>query len=481
MTESGRHGKSPSLRRRLLLFLLVPMLALLLVDAAVTYFVALSYSNRVHDSGLEDDLATLAQLFRVNQTSGELPPEARFLLEYDPDGHNYYAVRSSKHGLISGNGAFLQAQAPPPDAQPRLYDSKLGGKRLRAAELSVRSPSDAQNILTIAIAETLNDRRLRARQILLLTIPLQSVLIVGILSLVWLGVTRGLRILEPLTRRLAAREHELGPISGADVPVEILPLTQTIDALFARLGAVLEAQKRFMADAAHQLRTPLAGLSLHTERALSDPTPETLHDALEHIHKLTGRTTRTAMQLLALTRASDPRSELHDFASLDLAVLVPDIVGARVQEALQADIDLGYHGPRGRAMVMGAADSLRELLDNLIDNAVRYAGPGARVTVSVRCPPGEGVVLQVEDNGPGVPPELWPRLGERFFRAPGAREGGSGLGLAIVGQIASQHHAQLVYSSAKSGGLCVSVQFPPASSRPAWEAADFSPGKAQAS
>jgi two-component system sensor histidine kinase TctE len=461
MPESGSDGKSPSLRRRLLLFLLVPMLALLLVDGAVTYFVALSYSNRVHDSGLEDDLRTLAQMFRLKRTSGELPEEARFLLEYEPNGHNYYAVRSSKHGLISGNGAFAQPEAPPPDAQPRLYDSELGGKRLRAAELSLRSPADAQDVLTIAIAETLNDRRLRARQILLLTIPLQTVFILGILSLVWLGVTRGLRILEPLTRRLAAREHELGPISGADVPVEILPLTQTIDALFARLSTVLEAQKRFMADAAHQLRTPLAGLSLHTDRALSDPSPETLRDALEHIHKLTGRTTRTAMQLLALTRASNPLHATDASTPVDLALLVPEIVGARVQEALHADIDLGYEGPHAGALILGVADSLRELLDNLIDNALRYAGAQARVTVRVQHLPAGGVALQVEDDGPGVPPELWSRLGERFFRAPGAHEGGSGLGLAIVGQIASQHHARIAYSSATGGGLRVSVQFPP--------------------
>ena len=343
------------------------------------------------------------------------------------------------------------------DAQ-RLFEI---GKRLRAAELSLRSPADAQDILTIAIAETLNDRRLRARQILLLTIPLQTIFILGILSLVWLGVTRGLRILEPLTRRLAGREHELGPISGADVPVEILPLTQTIDALFARLSTVLEAQKRFMADAAHQLRTPLAGLRLHTERALSDPSPETLRDALEHIHKLTGRTTRTAMQLLALTRASNPPDATDDSTHVDLALLVPEIVGARVQEALHADIDLGYAGPHAGAIILGVADSLRELLDNLIDNALRYAGAQARVTVSVRHLADGGVALQVEDDGPGVPPELWSRLGERFFRAPGAREGGSGLGLAIVGQIANQHHARIVYSSAAGGGLRVSVQFPP--------------------
>ena len=465
MTEQVVGGKSPSLRRRLLLFLLVPMLALLLVDATVTYLVALHYSNRVHDSGLEDDLSTLAQLFRLKRTSGELPEEARFLLEYDPDGHNYYAVQSSKRGVISGDGALLRHNSPPADSVPRLYNAKIGGKRLRAAELSLVSPIDPQDILSVSIAETLNDRHLRARQILLLSIPLQTALILGILSLVWLGVTRGLRILEPLTRRLAAREHELGPISGADVPVEILPLTQTIDVLFARLRAVLESQKRFIADAAHQLRTPLAGLSLHTERALSDPTPDALRDALEHIHKLTQRTTRTATQLLALTRINNPGRDARDYTRVDLARVVPEVVSARVQEALRADIDLGYHGPHGNAWIFGDADSLQELLENLIDNALHYAGQGALVTVSVRRLADDGVVLQIEDDGPGVPPELWSRLGERFFRAPGASEGGTGLGLAIVQQIASQHHAQIVYSSATDGGLRVSVQFPPPTKR----------------
>ena len=461
MAEQVARGKSPSLRRRLLLFLLVPMLALLLVDASVTYWVALHYSNRVHDSGLENDLSTLAQMFRLRRTSGELPEEAQFLLEYDPNGHNYYAVRSSQHGVISGNEALLRAAVPPPDSVPQLYDANIGGKSLRAAELSLVSPIDAQDILTISIAETLHDRLLRARQILLLTVPLQAALILGILVLVWLGVARGLRILEPLTRRIAAREHELGPISGPDVPVEILPLTQTIDALFARLRAVLESQKNFVADAAHQLRTPLAGLSLHAERALSDPSPDTLKDALGHIHKLTQRTTRTAVQLLALTRASSPSREQRDYARVNLARLVPELVAERVHEALLADIDLGYHGPNATAWIMGDADSLQELLDNLIDNALRYAGRGARVTVGVRRRDDDGVVLQIEDSGPGVPPELWSRLGERFFRVPGAGEGGSGLGLAIVQQIASQHRAQLVYSASAEGGLRVSVQFPP--------------------
>lgn len=461
MRERTTVPKSPSLRRRLLLFLLVPMLALLLVDAGVTYAVALSYSNRVHDSDLADDVRTLAQMFLSERISGDLSAQARFLLEYDPDGHNYYTVRSNRRGLLSSNDPFPQPAAPPVGGSPRLFDSSVNGKALRAAELSIRSPDDPAEILTVSIAETLHDRHERARQILLLTVPLQTILILSMLLLVWLGVTRGLRILQPLTRRLAAREHELGPISDTDVPVEILPLTRTIDGLFARLGTVLALQERFMADAAHQLRTPLAGLSLHAERALTGVSPETVKDALEHIHRLTQRTARTSTQLLALNRAQNPWHESQHNQPVDLARVVPELVATRIHEALQVEIDLGYSGPDERALVSGDVASLQELVDNLIDNALRYAGTGARVTVSVLPLPDHGVLLQVEDNGPGAPPEVLARLGERFYRAPGAREGGTGLGLAIVQQIAGKHHARVAFGAASGGGLRVTVQFPP--------------------
>ncbi len=459
MHEATAAPKSPSLRRRLLLFLLIPMLALLLVDALVTYAMALSYSNRVHDSDLMDDVHTLAQMVLSEHISGDLSAQAQFLLEYDPDGHNYYAVRSNQRGLLSSNVPFPQPAAPPADGKARLFDSIVHGKPLRAAELSIRSPEYPGEVLTISMAETLHDRHESARQILFLSIPLQTVLILSMLLLVWLGVTRGLRILQPLTRRLAKREHELGPISDTDVPVEILPLTRTIDGLFGRLATARELQERFMADAAHQLRTPLAGLSLHAERALSAANPETVKDALEHIHRLTQRTARASSQLLALTRAQSPWRAAQDNQPVDLAQVMPELVAARIHEALRGDIDLGYQGPDAPAWMSGDVASLQELVDNLIDNAVRYAGKGAQVTVSVLLQPGHGVLLQVEDNGPGVPPDVLTRLGERFFRAPGAREGGTGLGLAIVQQIAARHAARVAFGKACGGGLRVTVHF----------------------
>lgn len=460
-SSSGKGGhRRPSLRRRLLLVLLLPMLLLLVVDAVATYVLALKYSNHVHDADLMDDVITLAQMYRDGGVSGDISKDARFLIEYDPDGHNYYSVRSSLHGLISGNGVFRQPLPPPPDAAPKMFDSRLSGTALRGATLSMRSTHDPQDIVTVSIAETLHDRQQRARQILMITVPLEMALIAGVLLLVWLGVARGLYVLHPLTRRLAARERELEPITGPDVPVEILPLTRTIDDLFERLRDVLSLQERFIADAAHQLRTPLAGLRLQVDRARASHDPGEVHAALELIDQLVQRTARTSQQLLALTRAQGPWRPRPAGTEMDLAGLVTRAVGLRVPEALRAGIDLGYQGPSSPLSIHGDPEVLQDMLDNLIDNVLRYAGRGAHATVSVQALPDGSVLLQVEDTGPGVPAEALARLGERFFRVSGSGAYGTGLGLAIVREVAQQHGALVAFAMADGGGLRISLQFP---------------------
>lgn len=454
-------GLRPSLRRRLLIFLLIPMAALLVLDAGLTYGVALSYANRVHDRDLSDDALTLAKMMGNQQLGSELTPQARFLLEYDPDGHSYFSVRSSQRGLLAGNPLLPQpAHTPPLDAAPMLFDTQLGKHPLRAAAIHMLSQRDPGDSLIITVADTLRDRRQQAREILLLATVMQTLLLICVLSLVWFGVNHGLRVLDPLTARLAARSHELTPIGRDDVPQEILPLTRTIDALFGRLRSMLALHDRFIADAAHQLRTPLAGLSLHVERALADPRPETVADALAHIHRLTQRAARTSSQLLALTRAQASPVDAVDRSLLDLSRLIPEAVSLRVHEALSAGVDLGYQGPRQPLCIIGDAACVQDLLDNLIDNSIRYAGRGSTVTVTLQSHPDGGVSLSVEDDGPGVPPALLPRLSERFFRAPGSSEDGSGLGLAIVQRIAERHHAEVIYQLGEVRGLCVEVRFP---------------------
>lgn len=460
MAETPQRVAPPSLRRRLLAFLLIPVGGLLLLDALLTYGVALAYSNRVHDNDLSDDALTLAQMLRDDKFSGDLSPQARFLLEYNPDGHSYFSVHSSRRGRLASNEQFPHPPAPAVGAAPLLYSTQLGQRSLRATMVTLHPASDPTDTVTVTIAETLRDRHRKAREILLLAVPLQTLLILSVLSLVWFGVRYGLRVLQPLTTRLASRESELTPIGEADVPLEILPLTRTIDALFARLRDAVAVQERFLADAAHQLRTPLTGLRLHVERALADPCPATVRDALEHIRQLTLRATRTSTQLLAMTRAQSPLTAPSLHEPVELTRLARETVGLRVHEALATGVDLGYHGPSRPLCIHGDAASLEELLDNLIDNCLRYAGRGSTVTISVLVLPNGGVGLRVEDDGPGVPEALLSRLGERFFRAPGNREDGTGLGLAIVQRIAERHHANVTYRRAAQQGLSVEVHFP---------------------
>ena len=457
-----RRPRRPSLRRRLLIWLLIPMTLVLLLDAGLSYGVALGYANQVHDRDLSDDVLTLANMLGNNTLGGPLGPQARFLLEYDREGQSYFSVRSTRQGLLAGNAQLSStAGTPALDAAPALYDTRMDRHALRAATIRKSNPQDPTDSLIVTVAETLRDRHQQAREILLLAIIMQSSLIVCLLLLVWFGVSRGLRVLDPLTARLANRSHELTPIDGADVPQEIQPLTRTIDALFSRLRDMLALHDRFIADAAHQLRTPLTGLSLHVERALADPRPATVSDALTHIQRLTGRAARTSSQLLALTRAQATLPEGHDPAPLDLGKLIPEAVSQRVHEAIRCGVDLGYES-HGQVMnILGDASSLQDLLDNLIDNAMRYAGRGSTVTVGLTAHADGSVSLSVEDNGPGVAPELLPRLTERFFRVDGSHEDGSGLGLAIVQRIVERHHATVNCTLAEPHGLRIEVRFPP--------------------
>lgn len=453
-----------SLRKRLLAFLLIPLMLLLLVEALLTYTGALIYSNSVHDRDLASSTETLAQMMRDGDTDGPLSEQASFLLQYDPEGRNsfnYFSIVSTRHGVMAGSNRLVPPAGIGLEAgkEPRLFDLQFDKRRLRAASAIIENPHEAGDQLIVTIGETLRDRRLRAREILLLTIPAQLLLIAAVFVLVWFGVRVGLRQLDPLTARLAAREHDLAPISDDDVPVEILPLTRTIDDLFARLRGMLALQERFIADAAHQLRTPLAGLRVHVERAQSDPSPETVRDALQHISRLTLRATRTSTQLLALTRAQSPGRDASSHRLVNLARLIPEILALRVHEAIAAGVDLGYDGPAEPVWIDGDLASLQELVDNLLDNSLRYAGRGAEVTVAIAEDAGT-VCLSVEDNGPGVPPDYLSRLGERFFRVPGSNEEGTGLGLAIVQRLAEGHRARVRYLAGSQGGLRVEVLFP---------------------
>lgn len=450
--------RPPSLRRRLLTILVVPMALAWLGSGVLIYVLALHYANISYDRSLADGARALERLIRSDSGHQELSPQVRILMEYESAEPSYYAVRSLRHGVLASN---LELPVPVPvpvmDAAPRLDSIVADGRSLRVASLALPG-EDSSDLIVVSVAETLGARHALAREILVGTLPIVLLLIALVLVLVWVGVARGLRLLDPLVDQLAQRRaRDLSPLDQSEVPLEIRPLTHTIDALLARLRELLELQERFIADAAHQLRTPLAGLRLQAERALGDPRPDSVRDALAHVERLSAGAGRAAGQLLALARAQtgENRTEWND---VDLARLARDYVAERVPDAIAAHIDLGYEGPLQGADVTGDAVMLREALVNLVDNALNYAGEYGTVTVSLEREL-RTVALVVEDSGPGVAEEWWPRLGERFFRPPESRRAGSGLGLAIVRRIAESHGATVMFGRGRDGrGLRVTLR-----------------------
>ena len=434
------------------------MLGLLIFNTILAYYVALDYSNRIHDRNLIDDTHSFAQMLSTMPVTSDLSPQARFLIEYDPDGHRYFNVDSSRKGTLSGNADF-SPYAPSQDCtgvHPALYDGTLNGQQVRMATVCTRAMNDPQDELAVTVAESMADRRQRAREILMIIIPLMTMLALGTAALVWFGVTYGLRILTPLRTRLAQRRGELAPISDADVPEEIQPLISTIDDLFARQAEMITLQNRFIADAAHQLRSPLAGMALHVDQALAHGDPDTVREALQHPPPQPAYRAGQH-QLLALSRAQTVPETVE---ALDLSERVPHWVGMRVPEAIRDGIDLGYRGSPQPLRILGNGAQLQEALDNLIDNALRYAGRDATVTVGVHALDDNDVELYVEDNGPGVPEDVMPRLGERFFRAPGTTASGTGLGLAIAHEAVEHLGGRLTFLNRAGGGLKVAITLP---------------------
>jgi len=314
----------------------------------------------------------------------------------------------------------------------------------------------------VQVAETLGRRSQLATEIIKGVILPQFVILPLAVLLVWLALARGIAPLNALQGRIRGREsHDLSPIDERDVPEEVSPLVRAINDLLARLNASLMAQKRFLADAAHQLKTPLAGLRTQAELAQHEidagrGEPRQLRKSLQQIARSSQSAAHMVNQLLAMARAEDKEHSSRK-QDVNLARLATETVRDFVPRSLEKRIDLGYEGPEGNStdrrrpslLVTGHALLLRELIRNLVDNALQYTPAGGTVTVRVvEDPFGQVVVLQVEDSGPGIAPAERERVFQPFYRSLGTDVDGSGLGLAIVHEIATQHDAELTLEDA---------------------------------
>ncbi|HEY2590028.1 MAG TPA: ATP-binding protein, partial [Steroidobacteraceae bacterium] len=315
----------------------------------------------------------------------------------------------------------------------------------------------------VQVAETLKKRATLFTEILLAMAAPQLALIAIALLAAWLVVGHGLKPLTGLAAAIEARGKEnLTPVPVAGLPKEARVLASKINDLLARVEQVLAAQRRFVADAAHQLRTPLATVLLHAERAKRSPDRESAQSALRGLHAGVARAGRLSQQLLALARAEPGAAAPHPMAPVDLVGLARDVGEEWIPRALERRIDFGFVAPEEPVIVSGNAGLLGELMSNLIDNALRYSGPACRVTLSVAAAPLPS--LAVEDDGPGVPETERERIFERFYRVAGSEADGCGLGLSIVREIATLHRAVARVGGGSGGrGARFTVEFPRAS------------------
>lgn len=448
--------RAPSVRHRLLRFLLVPLALLLGIGIFVDYQSGALPIHRAYDQVLRE--ATLAIAAHLRNDRGrviaDLPPQAIDVLRSDSRDAIYYRVRGPHGELISGDRDLPLDAAH--SALPVYRDAFYQGHPIRIASYDVEV-GDAT--VTVAVAETLNKRSRAARGILLSIVLSDGLQLIGTLVLIWLGVRYGVDPLRALSAQISARSaRELAQLDQSTVPSEVWPLVQALNGLLESARTAALAQQQFLANAAHQLRTPLAGIIAQLDLLAHDPQAGAIRDRLVGLHAGTRRLAHTANQLLALARAEPSANLAHDFHRVDLAALVADIVTQHLDASLRAQIDLGAEAER--ASVQGSAWLLRELLSNLVDNALQYTPSGGRITVRSGLLEGS-VFLEVEDDGPGIPEADRAHIHERFYRVPGSPGSGCGLGLAIVDEIARLHDANLTIASAPgTHGTLARVNFP---------------------
>lgn len=452
---------STSLRGKLLRGLLVPLSLLFLVDAAGSYLLATRLAQRVYDGELLEIARELVLHVHRDATgaSFDLGADAQRSLLLDQYDEVYFAVHTPAGELLAGDRELRAGprQAPGEPAVSRFFDATLRAQPVRVVELPAQGNGAA---VTVEVAETRVKRHMLARQMLLGIILPQLVLILIAGLLVWIGVARGLAPLRQLQAAVAARSHrDLSPVTADEVPAEVHPLLAALNELLARLGEVLSFQNRFIADAAHQLRTPVAGLKAHIEVALREEDPGQMRQSLAHLYTSVERLSRLVAQLLSLARNEPTTVRALELVPLDLARLACDVTMEWVPEAYKKNIDLGFEDGAAPAMIRADPVRLTELINNLLDNAIRYSRRGGRVTVRVQ--EGDPATLSVCDDGPTIPPAERSRVFERFHRLLGSHADGSGLGLAIVREIATLHGATIALDEDSDGvGNRFSLTFP---------------------
>ncbi len=454
-----------TVRRRLLLLLLPALAILMLLGGVVDYWIAVATTQDAYDKALASLALASAAYLHADDGKLEFGPASRIssLLQGgggDGEEATLYAVTAPDGAFIAGSpglpSAFAAAAAAGPRSKVAFRDAAFQGLSLRIASLRVPT---ASGVATVTVAET-RERRVRTQRVMLFGKLLVDFAELDItLLLIWIGVYYGLRPLGRLRDEVEAHSpRELHRFDESAVPGELRPLVVAFNRVLELLHDAAMVQHRFVADAAHQMRTPVAGLLAQIELLIQDPRAAPVAAELGTLQRGIQHLAHSANQLLALARA-EPVATWHEgLQPVALKPLVESLVERHLERADRAGIDIGAEAQD--AQVSGDVWLLEDLLVNLIDNALKYTPAGGHVTVRSGMDDSHPFV-EVEDDGPGIPEAERQRVRERFYRRPGSPGMGCGLGLAIVDQIARAHQADFTIVAGASGrGARMRVRFP---------------------
>ena len=472
-----------SLFGQIMIWVLMPLLLLWPLGVALTYPIAQAIGSGPFDRSLEVATEALAeQVRRVGTNPVALAELGRRLVRSDAESPQIFQVRQADGDNLAGDPSLPMPRVndDPSEAEPgRIYLQDLRffdddwrvaytwvelprglsapGTRSNAADTPEAAANDAANpaYVLVQVAESSVKRRALAREILQgVSIPQLVMLPIAVL-LIWLGLARGIQPLDVISDKLRDRgAANLTPIDLREAPTELAPLVAAFNNVLVRLDENIANQRRFVADAAHQLKTPLAGLRMQAELAMRESSREELERSLKQIARGSQQASRLATQLLSLARAENQAATHEPLEPVDLVALASEVTADWVPEALQRGHDLGFETSDEDVRVLAAPTMLRELLKNLIDNALRYTpvAPGRPGHITVRVWHQPVPMLEVEDSGPGIPESERERVLEPFYRILGGNTDGSGLGLAIVREIVRQHGADLRLMDPAHGG-----------------------------
>jgi len=432
-------GPTPALWGDLLRRLLMPLLLIVAATGALGVYTAQTLTDRTFDRWLIDAARSLGhQVHFVNgQARVNLGGDAEAILAYDVVDSTYFSVRQNQRHVAGHHHVPSSGQRTALYNDGKVFDASFAGHPVRVAEITVGSGTDQAQVV---VAETLFKRRSVRADLQLMLLPLGGLLLAAAVAIV-LALRWTLRPLELIAARWNERSHHsLQAIDMQGVPRELIPFASALNDLLMRIHQLLLRERRFAANAAHQIRTPLAGLQLGLSRAAAAPDLASARGVIAEMQQSTQRAARLLQQLLALGRL-DPETAFDlELTPVDLVALAHDVGALYLDTALARQIDLELVAPETPVIASVQGELLSEALGNLVDNALRYCPPGSRVEISVQADP---PALLVADSGPGLPANEREAVLERFARGTDAPGDGSGLGLAIVREIAELHRARL--------------------------------------